>query len=190
MRGFASFVFFIMVSGILLGLAQMQNNDYFSKQTEARKIALHRTSMENAVEKMIKRELQKELESHSNPEEIKNKINRQIIWFLEEYSTEAEKPVTIYHQFGELQTPHYLSLLFSNINEPVSIEKLNENTHVLLLPIEENITYGEYTYTGGSFGTSILWSRIKGINSETIFAIPSGFRICSTNLQNVPCIIN
>ena len=190
MKGFASFVFFILVSGTLISLTHIQNNTHFSKQTEIRKIALHRTNMENAIEKIVKEELQKELLLNSNPEKIKNNINQQISWFLEEYSEGVGEPITINHQFGELQTSYYLSLLFSNINESFRVEKLNENTHLLLLPIEENITYGEYTYSGGNFGTSILWSHIKGKNSETIFAIPSGFRVCSTILQTVPCIIN
>lgn len=188
MKGFASILLIVLLAGILTSTQIIQNQTYLSSQTEIRTISLHRTILENAVEKITEEELKKAIQENKKPEEIKQAINQKIIQFLETYSGETEKPIAIQNQTGELNQPNYLSLLFSEKNEPLTIQKMNENTHVLLLPINENLTYAEYTYTGGTNGKKIAWSRIKGKKSQTIFAIPTGYQVCSTNYQIVPCV--
>ena len=67
---------------------------------------------------------------------------------------------------------------------------LNQNSHVLLLPLDETQRYGEYTYTGGLLGTEILLIEWKTNEAKILFALPSGYRTCVTTLMpTIACVV-
>ena len=101
---------------------------------------------------------------------------------------QSTQPITIQIGFGTHQTTNYFSLL-DNPLTAATVEMLNANSHVLILPINPTQRYGEYTYTGGNVGSSIFIARIETKNAQTLTALPAGYRICaSTALGVLPCV--
>ena len=70
-----------------------------------------------------------------------------------------------------------------------TVQELNNYSHVLVLQASATERYGEYTYTGGSFGSTILFASIETANAQTLFAFPAGYRVCASALLGVlPCV--
>lgn len=193
MKGFASYFF-------LLFLASMGVSQYAFSLTSAsiattttypiHALGFERTQLEHAMDAIIEEELVKGMQLHLPSEQIKTTINQALLQLLSHYIQEnqSNSSITIQLGMGTLQTTDYFSLLDSSRIIP-TIEILNANSHVLVLPLNSAQRYGEYTYTGGTHGSGIFIARIETTHAQTLAALPAGYRICaSTATGALPCV--
>jgi hypothetical protein len=186
MRGFASLLFLLTLSTLLFTI--QQPHPYASTIHPAfDTLFLRRTEMENGIDTLIREELYAGLLLKLPPTIIKNKINQRIIAYLQDFPARHGEPIEYSAGVGILPYTNYHSLLLNPIT-PLHPSLLDDHSHVLVLPVTENVEYGEYTYTGGVNGTGVLVDILTNENHQTLFALPPGYRVCATNLMKEwPC---
>ncbi|MEK6902615.1 MAG: hypothetical protein AABX02_03445 [archaeon] len=188
MRGFASILFLMMMVGLLVTLALPLEGI----QTDRRVndvLLLRRTEMEKGIDQIVREGLQEGLITQLPSETIRTHINQKIIDYLNAFPAQHDEPIAYEMGFGHLTHQSYLTLLLLPVEKPLTLIQLNQNSHVLVLPVSQTIRYGEYAYTGGEFGTSILSVRMHANEHRTLFVLPSGYRICGmTGKKELPCV--
>lgn len=153
--------------------------------TEVSLLAFQRSQLEQGIDVVIVERLREGMLLRHSSEQIKSHINQGIISYLQ--SIQVQEPLQLQIGFAKLQTTNYLSLTNATL-QALTLQELNANSHVFVLPINQQQQYGEYTYTGGMFGTNILTMQIESPNGETIAALPSGYRECAIDaVGEVPC---
>ncbi len=188
MRGFASILFLIVLVELLVALALPIQGMHHNREIDD-VLLLRRTEMENGIDTIVREGLHAGLLAQQPPELIKNEINIRIIEYVNGFSARHEEPITYAIGFGHLTQQSYLTLLLQPLQNPLTLNQLNQNTHVLVLPISQTIRYGEYAYTGGTFGTEILSVHLNANDHRTLFALPSGYRVCGmTGKIELPCV--
>lgn len=186
MKGFASLVFLLALSTLLFTI-QQSTPSTSTTHPAFDSLFLRRTEMENGVDVLIREELYEGLLLKLPPNTIKNQINQRIITYLQEFPARHGEPITYTSGVGILIYTNYNALLL-NPPIPLATPLLNTHSHVLVLPVTENVEYGEYTYTGGVNGTGVLMSILTNENHQTLFALPPNYRVCATNLvKEWPC---
>ena len=186
MRGFASLLFLLALSTLLFTIQQA--HPYTSTIHPAfDSLFLRRTEMENGIDELIREELYAGLLLKHPPNIIKSTINQRIIQYLQDFPARHGEPIDYSTGIGPLTYTNYHSLL---LTPPVPLQStwMDAHSHVLVLPVTENVEYGEYTYTGGVNGTGVLVNILTNGNHQTLFAIPPGYRVCATTLvKEWPC---
>lgn len=186
MKGFASLLFLLALSTLLFTI-QLSHPRASTAHPAFDTLFLRRTEMENGVDRIIREELYAGLLLKQPPNTIKSKINQRITTYLQEFPSRHGEPVEYSSGIGILLYTNYHSLL---LNPPIPLQSalLDVHSHMLVLPVAENVEYGEYTYTGGLNGTGVLVNILTNGNHQTLFAIPPGYRVCATNLvKEWPC---
>ncbi len=186
-KGFSSFLFLFLVGQLLVTIHQFQTLPGFEDSIHSSAISLKRLEMENLVDEVIDSGLHEGLILHEKPELIKNRINSRIIGIIDDLTRKQNTPIVYQTGFSLLQQTQYLALLDTN-TIPVSLSYLNECSHVLVLPIDGTNWYGEYTYTGCAFGSTVFLSKIHAPRTQTLFALPIGYHACATTITGkMPC---
>lgn len=188
MRGFASILFLTILAELLVALAIPIETNQTNRSIDGL-LLLRRTEMENGIDEIVREKLQVGLLTQQPPELIKNEINKSIIDYVNGFSNNHTEPITYQTGFRHLTQQSYLSLVLQPVEKPLTLTQLNQNSHVLILPLSQTIRYGEYAYTGGLAGTSIASVHLNANEHQTLFAIPSGYRICGiTGNTKLSCI--
>ena len=186
MRGFVSILFLIALSSLTLALHQSPT-PLHAPHPAFDTLFLRRTEMENGVDTLIRDELFEGLVLKLPPETIRTRINTRLHAYLADFPARHGEPIQYEEGIGTLVYTQYSSLLLNPIL-PTNPFVLDAHSHVLVLPVTEKIEYGEYSYTGGTNGTGILVDVMQEGNYRTLFALPSGYRVCATNLlKEWPC---
>ena len=190
MRGFVSYVFLILVASIGVSQYALQSTqrEPSLKAGEIESLVAMRSQLEQGMDRIIAEELRAGMQLHLPSEQIKNRINHALTQYLQEQQTwHTLFPMRMQAGIAGMQTTNYLSLTQEPL-QLLSTEALNAHSHVLVLPLNQTQEYGEYTYTGGAFGTNILLAKLTTENSATIAALPSGYRICVLDaIGEIPC---
>jgi hypothetical protein len=181
-KGFASILFLLGIAALLASIAVL-HHPLLHESTATPALFLRRTEMENHVDAIIREELRQGLLKKLSAGAIQTLINQRIIEYLNAFPSLRKEPITYHPGFGSLLHTQYSSLLITQEWEPLTLLQLNQNSHVLILPITGNARYGEYSYTGGVNATSILINRLHAQNEHTLFALPSGYRACATTIH-------
>ncbi len=192
MRGFVSYFFLVLVASVTVGQYALQNQasgtsetTHFASETNA--LAFERSALEQGMDRTIAEKLQEGMLLHFTSAQIQTHINQALLHYLQTHASERQTPMQLEIGFSTIQTTNYFSLLDAPLQE-LSLQEMNTNSHVFVLPINQTQQYGEYTYTGGAFGTHILITKISGIKTTTLAALPSGYRICVLSASGeIPC---
>lgn len=179
-KGFVSFLFFL----ILVPLIALSFQSFSSQLDDSapRHLSLRRLEMETNIDALIREELYTGLRANLPPETIKLKINQRVLDYLSSFSATHRDSFTYETVFSPLTQTNYLSLFFSP-QVPANLIQFHSASHVLVLPVSQTERYGEYSYTGGVFGSSVLHTRIHSRDANTLFALPIGYHICTTTFQ-------
>lgn len=191
MRGFVSVLFILLVSEALVLVGTLENfSPTQSNSTGVVEVlGLKRLELENATDEIIREELFVGLVQKLPRETIQENINGRLIQHLTQWTAQQDEALSYEAGFATLEQTNYLSLLRGEL-KPLTLDSLTRHTHVLVLPIDAETQYGEYAYTGGLNGTSILVMRMRAPGSKTIFALPSGHRTCASTIVPVlPCAV-
>ncbi|MFH0970245.1 MAG: hypothetical protein V1776_02175 [Candidatus Diapherotrites archaeon] len=181
MRGYVSLLLLLTLSMLLATLHATQGNTT-PYEGEEPILFLRRTEMENGIDLIIHQTLHEGLILQQEPNTIQTRIHERILTYATTFSTQHGEPITYRIGMGNLTHTQYLSLL-DQILFPTTITSLNENSHVLILPLTGNARYGEYSYTGGAGGNQIFQIQLETQNHQTIVVIPSGYRACVTTFS-------
>lgn len=185
-KGFASLVFLMVLAQLLVATQGVHAPT--NPSIPDRALELRRTEIEHALDAIIRTGLHRGVVLHQPPQTIQSYINLEIGMYLDEVRASEGNPFTYELGFATLEQTNYLSLLASPLT-PFTLEQLNAASHVLVLPISQTQEYGEYSYTGGAFGTHIFVLRIHAGEQRTLVALPSGYHACATTFQpNLPCV--
>lgn len=186
MKGFASLLFLLALSTLLLTIHQ--STPYASTTHPAfDSLFLRRTEMENGVDTIIRDELHAGLLLKHTPNVIKNNINQRIAEYLHDFPARHGEPIAYEAGIGTLSYTNYHALLLNPLT-PTYPTLIDAHSHVMVLPITQTIEYGEYTYTGGTNGAGVLATILTHENYQTLFALPPGYRVCATNVvKEWPC---
>lgn len=185
-KGFVSFLFFL----VLVPIIALSSPFIFQPPDDSalRHLSLHRLEMEMNVDSLIREELYAGLRANLLPETIKLKINQRVLDYLTQFPSAHDDSFTYETGFSALNQTNYLSLFFSP-QIPANLIQFHAASHVLVLPVSQTERYGEYSYTGSIFGSSVLHTRIRSRDVNTLFALPIGYRVCTTTFQkNWPCL--
>ncbi|QQR92625.1 MAG: hypothetical protein IPJ89_00055 [Candidatus Iainarchaeum archaeon] len=189
MRGFISYLFLILLASISVSQYALQraHGNYNTPSMELQSLAFKRSELEQGMDRIIAEKLREGMLLHLTSEQIKPHINQALFTYLHAQSNAEMDPIQMEVGFAHMQTTNYLSLAQVPV-QPLSEQQLNTLTHVFVLPINPEEQYGEYTYTGGAFGTTILIAQLTSHHGKTIAALPSGYRICVIDiLGEIPC---
>ncbi len=185
-KGFVSFLFFLLLVPIIV-LSSAWPSPSFD-DSSIRHLSLRRLEMETNVDAIVRDELYTCLRANLPSETIKMKINQRVLDYLSSIEAAHDDSFSYETGFSTLAQTNYLSLFFSP-QKPANLLSFHSVSHVLVLPVSQVERYGEYSYTGGLFGTSILHTRIRSRDANTLFAFPIGYRICTTTFQkDWPCV--
>ena len=192
MRGFVSYFLLILVASVGLAQYTLQTQTrgtsetaYFASETHA--LAFERSALEQGMDRTIAEKLQEGMLLQLTSEQIQTHINQALLYYLQARASEAVPPMQLEMGFSTLQTTNYFSLLDAPM-QGLSLLEMNANSHVFVLPLNQTQQYGEYTYTGGAFGTHILLAKITGTTTATLAALPSGYRMCVWSASGeIPC---
>ncbi len=185
-KGFVSFLFFL----VLVPIIALSSPSIFQSPDDSslRHLSLRRLEMELNVDALIREELHAGLRANLPPETIKLNINRRILDYLSAFSSLHGDSFTYETGFSTLTQTNYLSLFFSP-QIPANLIQFHSASHVLVLPVSQTERYGEYSYTGSVLGVSVLHTRIRSRDANTLFALPIHYRICTTTFQkDWPCL--
>ncbi len=187
MKGFASIILLAGVAGLLVASASLPRISLDALGDEVNTTQYWRTQLENDVDRIIREGLHAGVIAQLEPNTIKNIINARILEYVNTLPQQEETGIVFSSGISRLENVSYLSLLHQPLF-PATLTELNQQSHVLILPLIGSTRYGEYTYTGGENGTRIVHVRMKTPHAETLFAIPSGYRACVTTLlPDWPC---
>lgn len=191
MRGFVSVLFLLLVSEALVLVGTLEHAAPMNGDSTGvvEVLGLKRLELENAADELIREELFVGLVLKLPRETIQENINAHLIQYLTQWAGEQDSSIAYEMGFAALEQTNYLSLLRGEL-KPLNMDTLARNTHVLVLPIDAENSYGEYAYTGGANGTNILVMRMRTQGRETLFALPNGHRTCaSTLIPILPCAV-
>ena len=184
-KGFVSFFFFLLLAPII-ALSSSWPVPAFDDAV-IRHLSFRRFEMETNVDAIIRGELHAGLLANLPPETIKVNINQRVLDYLSSVEVAHDDSFHYETGFSVLAQTNYLSLFFSP-QTPANLLSFHSASHVLVLPVSQVERYGEYSYTGGLFGTNVLHTRIRSRDANTLFALPIGYRICTTTFQkDWPC---
>ncbi len=188
-RGFASYLFILGIATILALNTAFPHAPPSSHPIEMRRMATHRLLLENGIDSIIVETLREGLVLKEEPETIRTRIHQKILDFISIYPTQTNEPISFTMGFVALEGTNYFSIFDEDAPPlPLTLSHLNTNAHVLVLPLEENARYGEYTYTGGSGGNEIPVITITAPPHSTLWTLPSGYHVCVFSLTGeVPC---
>jgi hypothetical protein len=186
-RGFASFLFFFLAAPLLL-LALAWPSLSHSSDSPPSLLSLRRLELETDVDTIIRDELFAGARTTLPAATIQLRINQAIMNYLTLFPSAHSDSIEYSTGFSSLSQTNYLSLLSAPLRPPTLVE-LQSSSHVLILPLSQTQRYVEYSYTGGAFGTSILHMRLRARDSNTLFALPTGYHACVTSFQKEwPCV--
>lgn len=191
MRGFVSFVLLVLIASVGVSQYALQSTHHtpITKGMEIQTLAANRSQLEQGMDRIISEELRTGMQQQLPSEQIKTHINSALALYLYEEQQQILLPMRMQAGFAAMQTTQYLSLAQAPL-QPLSTQTLNAYSHVFVLPLNQTQQYGEYTYTGGAFGTNILLAKLTTEESTTIAALPSGYRICVLDtIGEVPCAV-
>jgi|GEM_PF-6927545 len=186
LRGFVSFLFFMLVTPLLLLVIPSPSLDLASTSAP-RILSLRRAEMELNVDAIIREELFSYAHSNLPEDTIKLRINVRVLDYLSQFSRSHED-VFSESGFSTLYQPNYLSLLSTPLTPP-SLLELQSSSHVLVLPVSQTERYLEYSYTGGLSASRVLNARLRVLDSNSLFALPVGYCVCVTSFELAwPCV--
>lgn len=180
MKGFVSLLFLLALATLLTTTLTL-HPPTIQHPPELDILFLRRTEMENGIDSIIHDEMNRGLILNLPAEEIKTLVNGKILQYVNQFPNEHDEPLTYSNGMGILPFTSYSNLLTTPLT-PLSLEILNSHSHVIVLPLSETLRYGEYSYTGGPAATGIVVTMIHSDSYQTLFAIPSGYHACGTNL--------
>lgn len=179
-RGFVSFLFFFLAAPLLL--LTLAGHSFSPSLDTPSLLSLRRLEMETNIDTIIRDELFAGARTSLPASTIQLRINTAILNYLTRFPSAHPDSLTYSTGFSTLSQTNYLSLLSSPQRPPTLLE-LQSASHVLILPLSQTERYAEYSYTGGAFGTTILHSRLRARDANTLFALPSGYHACVTSFQ-------
>ncbi len=187
-KGFVSFLFLMGAASVLV-LSSAWPMIAYPSSTGIFFLSSHRLQLEQNVDGLIQEELYLGLLAQLSAEELKSRVNQKIVEYFSRVSARTNEGVSFSPGFSALSVPSYLSLLSQPLR-PVSLFQLNQNSHVLILPVSQVAKYAEYSYTGGVFASDVVHVRMFSSDGNTLFALPLGYRSCVTTFQKKwPCVV-
>jgi len=168
-RGLYSFLLVIGYSVLLLAMLSARENSIASFREaknsllEAEIINLHRTIVEENIDRVIRERLAEQLTKTSDAGIVKSQINNTLLLLLKEIEkNHAEQPmIRFYSASGKAIDKNFL-------------EKISK---VLVIDTRENKTEGEYYIIRVFGGGETLLGKISGKNFEGEFKLPEGYSV-------------